>query len=373
MAGHRGTVLARLERADVRRQLLGQHRHDTVGEIDAVAARPCLAVELGAGTDIEADVGDGDDRVPPALTIRFRPDRVVMVARVLWVDRDDRQMRQVLALPQRLLRHAVRLVDRFLGEFGAKPMLVDRDEAEAARSERITQDRVDPCADPRRAATNLAQHQVAGLGVLQFGDQQLAPLLLVDRRQPEALSLLLDHAKRQFRSARELLQRMSEPTVPLLLGAAKHAIADTECAASPPLDQPQPRRRGFGVPLLGHGKDVAAVVDLADAQHRHLGHPAGLVEGAATRMVDQPLVGHVVKQALQIDLVLAAKPERPGDLPLARRLVGLSDEIEDLLAARQAGGVLAGHDWPPKRDWGRCEEVSAIRRQFTTAGKTTVY
>ncbi len=39
VAGHRGAVLAFLQRADVGRQLLGKHRHDAVGEIDAVAAR----------------------------------------------------------------------------------------------------------------------------------------------------------------------------------------------------------------------------------------------------------------------------------------------------------------------------------------------
>ena len=144
VAGHRRAVLALLQRADVGRQLLGQHRHHAVGEIDAVAARPRLAVELGAGADVEADVGDRDDRVPPALAVGFRPDRVVMVARVLGIDRDDRQMREVLALAERLLRDAVRLVDRLLREFGAQPVLVDRDQPEAARRERVAEHRVDP-------------------------------------------------------------------------------------------------------------------------------------------------------------------------------------------------------------------------------------
>ena len=39
VAGHRRAGLALLQRADVRRQLVRQHRHDPVGEIDAVAAR----------------------------------------------------------------------------------------------------------------------------------------------------------------------------------------------------------------------------------------------------------------------------------------------------------------------------------------------
>ena len=112
-----------------------------------------------------------------------------MVARVLGVDRDDRQMRQVLALAERQLRHAMRLVDRLLREFVAQAVLVDRDQAEAARRERIAEHRIDPRVHPRRAPGDLAQHQVAGLGVLQVADREFAPLLLVDRRQPEARRL----------------------------------------------------------------------------------------------------------------------------------------------------------------------------------------
>ena len=44
------------------------------------------------------------------------PDRIVMVARVLGIDGDDRQMGQVLALAERQLRDAMRLVDRLLRE-----------------------------------------------------------------------------------------------------------------------------------------------------------------------------------------------------------------------------------------------------------------
>ena len=69
-----------------------------IRKVDAVAPRPRLAVELRARADVEADVGDRDDRVPAALPIGFGPDRVVVVARVLWVDCDDGQVREVLSL-----------------------------------------------------------------------------------------------------------------------------------------------------------------------------------------------------------------------------------------------------------------------------------
>jgi hypothetical protein len=107
VASQRGAMLAFLERADVRRQFFGQHRHHPVGEIDAVAAGTRLAVELRSGTDVEADVGDRDDRFPAALIVRIlvgrRPERIVMVARIGRVDRDDRQMRQILPLAERQL------------------------------------------------------------------------------------------------------------------------------------------------------------------------------------------------------------------------------------------------------------------------------
>ena len=111
----------------------------------------------------------------------------------------------------------------------------------------------------------------------------------------------------------------------------------------PALDDPKPRRRPFRMPLLRHSEDIAAVVDLRDAQHRHLRHAARLVEGAARRTVDQPLVGHVLEQALELDLVLPGQAERPRDLALARRLVRRGDEIEDLLAAGKAGGALKAY------------------------------
>jgi hypothetical protein len=68
-----------------------QHRHHTVGKIDAVAARPGLAIELAARADVIANVGDGDDRVPAVAVVAWAcPDGVVMVARVFGIDRDDR-------------------------------------------------------------------------------------------------------------------------------------------------------------------------------------------------------------------------------------------------------------------------------------------
>jgi hypothetical protein len=84
------------------------------------------------------------------------------------------------------------------------------------------------------------------------------------------------------------------------------------------------------------------------------------MECAAGRAVDQPLVRHVLQQSLEVDLVLTGKPERPRNLPLARRLVRRSDKIEDLFSAWQAGSALPGHglDYAESRKmFIRCTQV----------------
>jgi hypothetical protein len=88
------------------------------------------------------------------------------------------------------------------------------------------------------------------------------------------------------------------------------------------LDHTQLRRRTLARPLFGNPADVAVLVRLDDPEHRHLRHAARLVEGAAGGRVDQPVVGHVLEQRLERDLVLPGQAEGAGDLALARRLVG---------------------------------------------------
>src|SRR3546814_10978782 len=67
MARHRGAIRPGFERADTRRQRFGKHRHDLIGELDAVAASPRLAVAFEVGADTIADIGDRDD--PPETAI----------------------------------------------------------------------------------------------------------------------------------------------------------------------------------------------------------------------------------------------------------------------------------------------------------------
>src|SRR5215472_2074364 len=64
MDGQAWTVDAGLERAEIVRQDLRQHRDDAVGEIDRVAAPQGFAVECRAGSYVPGDVGYRHDEMP---------------------------------------------------------------------------------------------------------------------------------------------------------------------------------------------------------------------------------------------------------------------------------------------------------------------
>ena len=102
MTGKHRAILTRAQRAFVGRQGMWQHRNDTVGEIDAVAALRRFTVERAPGADIVTDIGNGDDGLEATwvfrVVIRCRPDRIVEIACITRIDGDDRQMAQVFAM-----------------------------------------------------------------------------------------------------------------------------------------------------------------------------------------------------------------------------------------------------------------------------------
>src|SRR6266436_2564622 len=102
--GEAGSVGAGFERAELVRQRLGQHRDDTVGEIDRVAAPHGFAVECRAGTYVPGDVGYRHDEMPATaisrVGIRLGPHRVVEVASLAAVDGDQRDIAQISSAGQ---------------------------------------------------------------------------------------------------------------------------------------------------------------------------------------------------------------------------------------------------------------------------------
>ena len=314
-----------------------EHRHDPVGEIDAVAAPPGLAVERARRADIETDVGDCDDRVPPAPFARRGPDGVVMITRVDGVDRDDRQVAKILApLAKRQPGDPVRLLHHIVAKLMGQAVLVDRDQAETARGEGIAEDRVDLDGDPGRPAGRFADDEIAGAGSVQVGNRKLAAFALVDGLEPVAVTLFVDNPHQQFGRAGDFLHQVGDMAVAAFLGARENPVVERERRAATLFDHPQAGWRPLPLPSVGH-RD-RAVLDGDHAKHGDPGNAPRLMKGAAGRGIDQPFVGHVLEQGFEHDLVMPAKPERPRDFPLAGRLIRRRDEVEDLLGGREPGG-----------------------------------
>ncbi len=327
VASHRRTVLPRPQRADVGREVFGQHRHDTIGEVDAVAALARLTVERAAGADVEADIGNGDDRIKPAIIPRGRPDGIVKVARIHRVNRDDGQMAQVFPLTQIERGHLLGFLQQLFGKDVRDVELVDGDEAERLGCERIAQDFHDLRRDARRTAGFLREHKVTLARLAQIGNGRVAPLPLVDGAQPVPVPVLGDDAEELFLTPRQLLHRVGDIACALFFGAGEDAIAHAQRGPLAALHNAQARRRlAFGLPMF-RDRDDLCVVDVDHAQHRHLGQPAHLVEGAARCAVDQPFIGHVLEQRLQRDLLIAQQAKGARNLALAGRCVGRGDKV----------------------------------------------
>ena len=77
----------------------------------------------------------------------------------------------------------------------------------------------------------LAQHQVAGLRIVKLGDRQLAPLFLVDRRQPEVSPSCRTTPSTSSAERWQLLHRMGDAALPALLGPGQDAVVDAESRA----------------------------------------------------------------------------------------------------------------------------------------------
>ena len=103
-------------------------------------------------------------------------------------------------------------------------------------------------------------------------------------------------------------------------------------------NDPQARRRAgiIGLPGIGNG-DGLAILDIHHPQHRDPWHPAHGVKGGALA-IDQPFIGHIAQQRLELNLLLPLEPESLGNFALAHRIGGGRDQIEDLLRCGQAGG-----------------------------------
>ena len=92
---HRQPVLFGNQRAQPRRQRLGQHGDGPAGQVDAAAAPERLVVERRPLSHVVRDVGHRDPQARPAVGQLLQGHRVVEVARRLRIDGRERDLAEI--------------------------------------------------------------------------------------------------------------------------------------------------------------------------------------------------------------------------------------------------------------------------------------
>ena len=87
------------------RQGLGQHGHDAIRQIEAVAAFPGVPVQRRAGLDVVGDIGNRHHQ-PPAVPLGLREHGVVEIAGVGTVDGHQWQIAKITASLHRARVHS---------------------------------------------------------------------------------------------------------------------------------------------------------------------------------------------------------------------------------------------------------------------------
>ena len=141
---------------------------------------------------------------PPSFlgsVVGFGKDRVVVVARVLGVDGDERQLAQVLAALEACGLHAVGLGQHLLGEIVRDAVLVDRDERDGLGFGRIADAGRDPRAGQAEAAFGAGLLGLHELAFLRAAGRHPAATVhslgraLVDRQDATAFGVLAEDAR----------------------------------------------------------------------------------------------------------------------------------------------------------------------------------
>jgi hypothetical protein len=103
--GEGRAVLVGPQRAQIVGNALRQHRHDSVGEINRIAAADGFTIQRRTGPHIMCHVGDGDgDQVAAGIArigIGHRMHRVVVILGVGRIDGDERHLPPIFAARQR--------------------------------------------------------------------------------------------------------------------------------------------------------------------------------------------------------------------------------------------------------------------------------
>ncbi len=340
--GDAGAFQPLVQRAEIARQALGQHRHHPVGEVGGVAAPPRLAVERRAGGHVVGHVGDRhpDDVAAGVggVVVGFGVDRVVVVAGVRGVDGDQRQVAQVLALAERHGLCLRGLGECCFGKFVGDPVLVDGDQRDRARRPRVAEARDD--ARPRQAVAagraelfGLDQFALARTGAVAVSDLPVAVGALVDGGDAAARLAFVVDADDPPRPHADAADHPGGQRRLLVLGghhAAEQPVAGTQCGIVAAGAQQDARRGALALPLGRLGPEVARRVGAGDP-HQHDGRQCALRADLAAALLDRALAGHLRQHLLQLGARRALEPEGARDVALAGDGRVLAQECEKLI------------------------------------------
>ena len=224
----------------------------------------------------------------------------------------------------------VKLAQHILAEAVAKPVIVDRDQADGLFGLRMPDALRDPRGGPAelRVALSLEAHQLALDGAVQVAIQYrpLLQILLVDGFDHEAAPRLAQNAELADLLLREPLDgRCGEAEFLLavrlvdgLAQAGQNVIANADgrtliCPRD--VQEDAGRRAILLVPVQRRGDQIAVPVLAADDDHANLRQR--LLAHAPPRVRDQAVGGKLLQDALEVYSIGALDAKGAGDLAAA--------------------------------------------------------
>ena len=193
-----GARHAFVQRTQITRQTVRQHRHNAVGEIGGIATLARFDIELGPRRDVVRDICNRDPKRKTAVPVGDRAAGIVMIAGVPRIDGDQRQVLQVVAPFKACGFGTVGLRHDIIGKVVGNTVLVDRDQADSTRLCRVAQPRYDARLWQAHAplwSGLLCLNQLTVLGVTR-GARRHNPFFLralIDRQNTPALGRCTKH------------------------------------------------------------------------------------------------------------------------------------------------------------------------------------
>ena len=269
---HRCTRFLRAQRAQIVRQGLRKHWHNTVWQIDRIAAPFCLAVKRGARADIMRHIGDRHPNHPAAGITRFGQHSIVKIACVGAVNGDEGQVTKIDPPFRRRHLHPACFGNRSLVEIMRD---FELGKGQCGKGPRGT-GRTHVLDDTRCLAEIPAARQKFCLNKISVAAGNVAVLFQHDGVAGTACRLLQDESATSGDNGAEQasLNRLQNADDLALIACAtypaqscQHLLASARRTAAPTLRK-EPDR-GWGAVNLDRGnrQQGSVTIDLADDDH----------------------------------------------------------------------------------------------------------